>query len=281
MSSPDYDAWLSAGKPYELCQPGQDLLAVLKRAGYDCGSYPDDRHLMKDRPEDHTPFSYTGWPVVSRRWVGHAIDVMPTRGLPHLANLARRLIADKNAKVKGTGPIKYINWTSIDGVCRHESWQPDHRTTSSTDAGHLHISFRSDMDFSQEIYLAGYNPTEVSMPDSVGEVAEHYRTMAWLTLDPSWANHDNVLEGARLERVPAIEAMLEVREGVRSLVSRPPVGPVDVDALADVLIRVLAGRPDVVDALATAVAARVGMIPTAQEIARYVGELSWHGRTEG
>lgn len=281
MSTQAYAEWLALGKPYELCQPGKDLLVVLKRAGYDCGSYPDLRHLTKDRPEDHTPFSYTGWPVASKRWVGHAIDVMPTKGLPHLANLARRLIADKNAKVKGTGPIKYINWTSVDGVCRHESWQPDHRTTSSTDAGHLHISFRSDMDLSKEIYLAGYNPTEVAMADSVGETAEHWRTLAWLMLNPELANRPEIVEGARLASVPAIEAMLEIRANLRELVGRPPIEPVSIDNLAAALVSALANKPEVVDALATAVAAQVGMIPTAQQIARYVGELSWHGRIEG
>lgn len=281
MSSASYEAWLRAGKPYELCQPGQDLLAVLRRAGYDAGSYPDERHLTKERPEDHTPFSATGWPVASKRWIGHALDVMPTPGMPHLANLARRLIADKSAGVRGTGAIKYINWTAVDGKCRHESWQPDHQTTSSTDAGHLHISFRSDMDQSQEIFLAGYDPTEVAMADSPGENAEHWRTLAWLTLDPAHASNASIPAGGRLATVPAIDAMKEIRAGVAALVDRPASGQIDPDALAEAFIRALAASPAVVDALATAVAAQVGMIPTAQQIARYVGELSWHGRIEG
>jgi len=281
MASQAYATWLSRGKPYELCRPGQDLLAVLRRAGYDCGSYPDDRHLQADPPQDHTPFSATGWPVTAPFGVGHAIDIMPTKGLPHLANLARRLIADKNARVPGTEVIKYINWTAIDGTCRHESWQRDWKTTSSSDSGHIHISFRTDYSSSDTVFRNGYNPTEVAMADSVGANAEHWRTLAWLTLDPSHASNESIPVGGRISPVPVIDAMKEIRAGVKALVDRPPVGQADPDALADAFIRALASRPEIVDALATAVAAQVGMIPTAQQIARYVGELSWHGRIEG
>ena len=49
------------------------------------------------------------------------------------------------------------------------------------------------------------------------------------------------------------------------------------NALATALVTALANHPEVVDALATAILSKVGMIPTSREIANSVGALTWHG----
>lgn len=281
MASAAYDAWIGSGRPYVLCRPGRDLVAILRDAGYAVYHYPDDRHLQAVPPEDHTPFSATGWPVASAFGVGHAIDIMPTDGLPSLWVLAGRLIADRQLGVAGATPIKYINWTDAGGTIRHDSWQPDRRTTASTDAGHIHVSFRSDMDDSDVVSRTGYNPLERIMTDTDEARAEQYRILAICTLDEKWANVDAIVQRGRLTSVPFIQAVKRIDSGVvdlrasmDDLQSRPA-------ATVEAFMTALAAHPEVIDALATAVAARVGMIPTAVEIARAIGELSWHGRVEG
>lgn len=156
--------WVAAGKPYTLARPCRELKALLKAAGYIVYDYPDDRHQLADPPEDHTPYSATGWPIASARWVGHAIDVMPGGGPLPLPVLARRIIAARDAKRPGTEWVKYLNWTDESGRCRHESWKTATRvTTSSNDKGHLHISARSDYDASDTVSRSRWSPLEDDM----------------------------------------------------------------------------------------------------------------------
>lgn len=175
MASVAYSQWLAAGQPYTRARPMLELLTLLRRYGYTVYDYPNDAHLKAEPPEDHTPFSATGWPVTSKHWVGHADDVMPpnatatAKGAVDLVTLAKQIIADKDAKVAGTSWLKYINWTDENGRCWHTSWQPDKRTVSSTDTGHIHMSARSDMDTSDEVSRTGWDPVERSkkMADSL------------------------------------------------------------------------------------------------------------------
>lgn len=151
--------WRSAGKPWRLAQPIADLSTVLRRRGYVIGTIGNDAHLDARTPEDHTPFSVTGWPKASEYPYVHAMDIMPPRpgsGLPSLVALGAQLVADRRA---GFGPamwVKYINWTRGDGSCVHESWKPNHRIVSSSDRGHIHISARSD--YTHSMAGAGYDP---------------------------------------------------------------------------------------------------------------------------
>lgn len=165
MASMAYNQWQLAGEPYALMRPAKDLQRIVKTHGLVVYDYPDTSHLEAVPPEDHTPYSATGWPNTSARWIGHAIDIMPRRNVPSwIANaentaIARRLIADKRAGVPGAVWIKYINWTDENGRTWHTSWQPDERTISSSDTGHVHVSGRSDMD--NYFGAADYDPLEV------------------------------------------------------------------------------------------------------------------------
>lgn len=149
MASLAYQQWVAAGKPMSgLVRPAAALKAILRGYGYTVYDLGDESHLKADPPEDHTPFSATGWPAASPRWWVHAIDVMPPpagSGLPSLAQLGARLVADRNAGVPGVLWIKYLNWEPGDGACWHESWQPSYARRASTDRGHLHISARTDV----------------------------------------------------------------------------------------------------------------------------------------
>lgn len=157
MSSAAYAEWVKAGEPYEPCRPVREFVDLLRSKGYTVYHRGDTPHMEAVPPEDHTPFSATGWPIASKRWIGHALDIMPD-GPIDLTTLAMRIIADKVANVNGTQWIKYINWTDSHGETWHYAWKPGLTKTSSNDKGHIHISARSDMDTSDVVSQSGYNP---------------------------------------------------------------------------------------------------------------------------
>lgn len=163
MASQGYYDWIKAGRPYTLIRPAKATQSTLQAYGLTVYDYPNDAHLKAATPEDHTPFSVTGWPVppggtaatANKRWKARALDVMPrSDSAAHRrenADIARQFIKDRDAGVDGVMWIKYLNWTDENGVCRQERWtdpaNPNRRTTrSSTDKGHIHISGRSDCD---------------------------------------------------------------------------------------------------------------------------------------
>jgi hypothetical protein len=163
MASQGYRDWIKAGRPYTLIRPAKSTQTTLRRYGLTVYDYPNDAHLQANTPEDHTPFSVTGWPVpkdgsaatANKRWKARALDIMPrSASLTHRkenADIARQFIKDRDAGHPGVAWIKYLNWTDENGVCKQERWtdasHPNQRTTrSSSDKGHIHLSGRSDAD---------------------------------------------------------------------------------------------------------------------------------------
>ncbi|MEV4509638.1 hypothetical protein AB0K00_11855 [Dactylosporangium sp. NPDC049525] len=155
MASQGYRDWLNAGRPYTLIRPAKAVQATLRGYGLTVYDYPNDAHLQANTPEDHTPFSVTGWPGPNKRWKARALDIMPrsdsSAHRKENADIARQLIKDRDAGHPGAMWIKYLNWTDEKGNCNQERWtdsaNPLRRTTrSSSDRGHVHISGRSDVD---------------------------------------------------------------------------------------------------------------------------------------
>jgi hypothetical protein len=154
VSSQAFLDWLVDGSPWEFARPVRALGDRLAEHGYTVYFEGDQRHLTKDVPEDHTPFSATGWPGRSPYPMCMATDIMPPktgqtskltgRTLPSLAGLAARLRTDRMNGVPGAAWIKYMNWEPGNGACWHDSWQPDYSRTASEDRGHIHVSARSD-----------------------------------------------------------------------------------------------------------------------------------------
>lgn len=139
-------SWRRDGSPWRAAQPIADLAATLRRHGYAVYIIGNESHLADATPEDHTPYSGTGWPHPNPYGFICALDIMPPSkpGLPSLSELGARIAADRNANVPGLGWLKYMNWTRSDSRCVQDSWQGSHRTRSSGDRGHIHISARSD-----------------------------------------------------------------------------------------------------------------------------------------
>jgi hypothetical protein len=150
VASSGYYEWVRAGKPYTLIRPAAAIVRILRGYGLTVYHYPNDDHLEASRPQDHTPYSVTGWPGANRRWNARGVDAMPrsdsAAARKENADIARQIIRDRNAGHPGVMWIKYLNWTDENGICRQERWTPNHTTISSTDKGHIHISGRSDAD---------------------------------------------------------------------------------------------------------------------------------------
>jgi len=140
--------WLDWGIPSHVARPLAALRDRLRAHGYTVWDIGDTPHMDAEPPEDHTPYSETGWPIKTPYGWITALDVKePDKGagLPSLAELAGQIRADRLAAEPGVSWLKYMNWEPGDGSCWHDSWQPDYARRPSTDRGHLHLSSRSDL----------------------------------------------------------------------------------------------------------------------------------------
>ena len=259
MPSSGYYDWVEAGEPYTDARPVADLAKTLRGYGYTVWTRGDTSHMQASVPEDHTPFSATGWPGASPRWYGHALDIAdPTEtgrpDLPSLAALGSQLYADIQAGVPGAILVKYMNWepTGPTGPCYHDQWQPGHKRTPSSDRGHIHVSMRSDS--TKLTDMAGYDPVArlrgTTMSDETAKQVEatSRRTQAFAlgeqSYNTAWSTKtpDGVEQNWLVGQIGAIAGLVDgIAHDVDVLAERVSVGGVDVDALADaVASRVLA-----------------------------------------
>ena len=146
MPSSSYYAWISAGKPVDPCTPVREYVERLK------ATFPQDAiwfswyanaaHYEATPPQDHTPFSATGWPLPSPHWVVFATDVMhhPTKGVDCNVLFPYWL---SEAKAGRTPWVKYIIWQAkLYDVRRN--WAP---VANSGHYDHVHLSMRTDHQF--------------------------------------------------------------------------------------------------------------------------------------
>ncbi|MEU5948799.1 hypothetical protein ABZ793_25015 [Micromonospora sp. NPDC047465] len=173
MSVQDRENWIRRGCPFRLMQPACDLRDVLRSYGYTVYDIGDRRHLEAEPPQDHTPYSRTGYPDPAQYGIGYAIDIMPpgASGLPSLQQLGAQLFADRCKVVAGISWLKYMNWEPErdgGGPCYHDSWQPNHARRDSSDRGHIHLSGLTGLETSTT--GAGYDP--------VARLREHARQLA-------------------------------------------------------------------------------------------------------
>lgn len=139
----NYDEWVADGSPWHAATPVESLAQVLKNYGYTVYILGDKRHLTANPPEDHTPYSHTPWPGSQPYPAVLAQDIMPG-GAWNLDELGAKIFADKQAGHPGLAGLKYMNWTDASGNCWHDKWTPDHQRSSSSDRGHIHLSWRTD-----------------------------------------------------------------------------------------------------------------------------------------
>lgn len=274
MATQAYYDWLAAGKPWHKAVPVAEYQAAFIKAGWPVsilGTIGDDAHLRADRPQDHTPFSVTGWPGPHPYPAVLAFDAghRPERGFDMGPVVAQWLADARDGK---TPWVKYIVWRGQSFDVRRD-FEP---AGASGHYDHAHVSFRTDW---HDKSIGGY--PVVGKVDFVGTTqtgrdvwnetinagSEEYSQPAGEYL--KW----EITNARALQRIePAVEAL---SAAVAALSAGGEV-TVDPQALADAL----AANQGFVDVLATTIAARLGMIPTAGEIAKAVGNLTWHGRPE-
>lgn len=162
MARSDMLAWRAKGSPWRLMTPAATLRDILRRYGYTVYDIGNEQHLVARPPQDHTPYSQTGWPGKARYGVGYAIDIMPPpkgAGLPSLQQLGAQLLKDRNGRTRGISWLKYMNWEperNNGGPCYQESWRPNYARRSSSDRGHIHLSGLTGYETST--VAAGYDP---------------------------------------------------------------------------------------------------------------------------
>lgn len=138
-----YETWKANGSHWELAAPARRLRDRLRARGFTVYDIGNLSHLTHIPPEDHTPYSATGWPDATPYGVVTALDIMPG-GPMTLQALGARFKADRDSGKFRT--LKYMNWGPVsDSSAVQDRWTPGYSRRSSTDTGHIHLSFRSDM----------------------------------------------------------------------------------------------------------------------------------------
>lgn len=267
MASQGYRDWIAAGRPYALIRPARALQATLIGHGLTVWDFPDENHQKADKPEDHTPYSVTGWPGVNARWKARGLDIMPrtdtAAGRAENAAIARQLIRDRDAGVPGVMWIKYLNWTDERGVCRQERWMSSanplaRETRSSSDNGHIHVSGRSDAD--NDARADGYDPiarmtggADVNLSDKITIPVYENIEGASTPSEDETITVASALGGAYRRSYAAMNLVKGVREDVRQVKAVLAAGGPDLtEQLAAAFVRALRD-PSVIAALAKAV----------------------------
>lgn len=155
MSPTTYAEWVADGSPEHDAPAIAAFAALIRSHGYTVYTMGDQRHLLADPPEDHTPFSHTAWPDPQPYPCVMAMDIMPG-GPIDWQQLGEWIVEDKHDNKPGTEWIKYINYTNRAGECLHVTWEPTFQLRPSDDRGHIHISARSDLYTQTD--LKGWDP---------------------------------------------------------------------------------------------------------------------------
>jgi len=190
MASQAYRDWLADGQPWKFASPIRDVGDRLREHGYTVYYQGNEDHLKKAVPEDHTPFSATGWPGKNPYPYCMAMDIMPPKPgqkskitgkpLPSLQALGKTLRADRIAGVDGADFVKYMNWEperDNGGPCYQDSWKPGYSRKNSTDRGHIHVSARSDVHLSTKSHGYDLVARTLGEDDDVALTAED---KAWI-----------------------------------------------------------------------------------------------------
>lgn len=281
MASQGYRDWVAAGKPFTLAAPQRRLRDILRGYGYTVYDIGNRAHQLATPPEDHMPYSETGWPRTSPRWYGFALDIMPPgkgSGLPSLPQLLGQIYRDKMAGHPGLAWLKYMNWepTGPSGPCYHDSWQPGHERRASGDRGHGHLSGRSDHYLTDT--TGGYDPVarfrgeDGDMNPYIQHVM-NYRLEAVISLRPvvnvtasnfGGKSYPAFSEPNVLAATLKAQANSEIDETKLAELLAPTIRDIFADLEAEVPVNGLT-EAEVIEAIGDAFGrARFGLAPTAE-----------------
>lgn len=274
MATQAFKDWVKDGRPFKLAQPIEDYRKALVAYGWpssELGTIGDEDHLQAEVPQDHCPFSFTGWPLPNEYPYVHALDVMhkPANG-QDVAPLAAYWIDE--AKAGRTPWVKYINWRGQQYDVRH-NWEA---RPIGGHFDHAHISYRTDWTHKG---IGDWNPTKGSTPvttsatgrdvwaETIDAQSEDYRQPAAEFL--KWTVTNNRI-------LVRLETAVEALQTAVDALSGGAGSPVNPQELADAL----AGSEAFVDALAAAIVAKSTPRTIAERLAN-VKELLTALGTEG
>ncbi|HET8683486.1 MAG TPA: hypothetical protein VFM54_16695, partial [Micromonosporaceae bacterium] len=144
MATQAYHDWVAAGSPWRPARPVQELRAKLLAAGVPpahVGTIGDDAHLQAAYPQDHTPYSRTGWPLAHPYPLVTALDLTHAPGVPGGVDCDQVAAYWLGAARAGRMPwLKYLIWQGHRYDVRH-GWVP---VTASGHYDHIHLSVRTD-----------------------------------------------------------------------------------------------------------------------------------------
>lgn len=162
MAVAAYYSWVKLGKPLVPATPIRELVEKLRVAFPRAAAvnlfswYANDAHYQNDYPQDHTPFSVTGWPAESPQWWVFATDIMHR---PDLGVDCDKLFPYWLAEAKaGRMPwLKYMIYKRTVYDVRY-GWRPQ---PSSGHDKHIHLSARTDH---QRTHLGDWSVNGDDMP---------------------------------------------------------------------------------------------------------------------
>lgn len=145
MAVAAFSRWESLGRPLEPAQPVREMVQALKAAfPLAAGTfswYADASHYEAGVPEDHTPYSYTGWPLPNPEWFVFATDVMHQPDLGVDCNVLFDYWIGE-ARTGRIPSLKYLIWQGQRYDVRAATpWEP---TPTLGHFDHIHLSFRTD-----------------------------------------------------------------------------------------------------------------------------------------
>lgn len=274
MATQAYRNWVAAGRPFTLAVPVRQYRDAFRAAGWPAnslGTIGNEAHLQADTPQDHTPFSTTGWPGAHPYPYILAFDV--SHGVSRETELDS-IVAYwlSQARAGATPWVKYIIYKGHSWSVR-SGWE---QRNADNHYDHAHVSFRTD-----------YVTTPVGVWPIIGKgnampSTDVGRSVWGETITSPALNYSQpagewlkyVVSGARdtamgLAKLDALSAQVD------ELLARPQAA---IDPVA--LGQALASNAGFVDAVASAVAQRVGSIPTPTQIAQAIGALKFRVEVE-
>jgi len=146
MAVAAYYAWVRDGRPLEPARPIRELVGKM-RVAYPAAAevnlfswYADDAHYQADFPEDHTPYSFTPWPISPNPYpFVFATDIMhrPDLGVDCAVLVPYWLAEARAARMPW---LKYLIWQATLYHVRN-GWRP---VANSGHHDHTHLSTRTD-----------------------------------------------------------------------------------------------------------------------------------------
>lgn len=244
MAAAVYYSWDRAGRPVVPSKPVQDYVTRLKlafprgAAENLFGWYANEAHYQANPPQDHTPFSATGWPLPSPQWFVFATDVMHRPDLGVDCNvLFPYWLAE--ARAGRTPWVKYLIWQAKLYDVRN-GWRPQ---TNSGHFDHIHISVRTDW---QNRGLGTWSLTPEG-DDMTPEEHQLLENMAW-RVDALNAMSPTI-RGGTYDGQPAKEvvALIAIQAKVDALATATGMDPAALQAAVEAAVA--AQIPAIADAV--------------------------------